>query len=205
MTFRSEYKIRLNHFTAQNLKLKLKNYGMKELYPPRKISSLYFDNNLFQSFHQSEEGVTPRKKIRIRSYPKKNNINIDMDNFYNLEFKFSTVEGRFKKSTKILKTLYDNYFTRGIIDNIYGICFPKVNIQYERSYFILDKLRITHDKNIIFSNLSNSIFRRESEEVFEVKTSMNISNDQILKIFHVNNSRFSKYEKAVKKIFRNNT
>ena len=33
---------------------------------------VYFDNKNFQSFHDSEDGCTPRKKIRIRNYKRKN-------------------------------------------------------------------------------------------------------------------------------------
>ena len=38
------------------------------LYPERHISSLYFDSDNNRSFLESEEGIVPRKKIRLRSY-----------------------------------------------------------------------------------------------------------------------------------------
>ena len=45
----------------------LKNKALN-LYPSRNINSIYFDNELFQMFYDSEEGVVPRKKIRTRNY-----------------------------------------------------------------------------------------------------------------------------------------
>ena len=33
-----------------------------KLYDDRVVNSIYYDNNRFQSFYDSEEGVAPRKK-----------------------------------------------------------------------------------------------------------------------------------------------
>ena len=43
-------------------------HGMKRLYKGRLVNSLYYDTELLEMFYHSEEGVTPRKKIRIRWY-----------------------------------------------------------------------------------------------------------------------------------------
>ena len=79
MSFRLEEKIKLH--ISDKIKLKnliTKNFG-KELYPKRKISSIYFDNKYLDMYKDSEEGTIPRKKIRIRSYPaeKKDSKNPD--------------------------------------------------------------------------------------------------------------------------------
>ena len=47
-------------------------------------------NKNFDLFRDSEEGLLPRKKIRIRNYPNSE----DKKNY--LEIKYSSVEGRFK-------------------------------------------------------------------------------------------------------------
>ena len=48
---------------------KLLSNNVKTLFEPRKIESLYFDNLKKQMFYDSIEGLTPRKKIRVRNYP----------------------------------------------------------------------------------------------------------------------------------------
>ena len=53
-----------------------------------KIKSIYFDTLNYNYFTDSEEGQTPRKKIRLRSYNK--------DKTYSLEFKFSNAYHRKK-------------------------------------------------------------------------------------------------------------
>ena len=68
MSFRKERKYKLTIYEFNILKDLLVKKGMKKLYEPRKINSLYYDNELNEMFHHSEEGVLPRKKIRIRWY-----------------------------------------------------------------------------------------------------------------------------------------
>ena len=40
------------------------------LFPSRKINSIYFDNMNHQMYYDSVEGIVPRKKIRVRNYGK---------------------------------------------------------------------------------------------------------------------------------------
>ena len=51
-------------------------------------------------YHNSVEGVLPRKKIRIRFYPE------NQDNNFYLEKKISSIEGRYKTKEK-MKFLFD--------------------------------------------------------------------------------------------------
>ena len=70
MSFRKEKKYKLT-FSDQNiLKNKLIDKGMKILYPKRTVNSVYFDTNNLDFYLNSEEGVLPRKKIRLRWYNK---------------------------------------------------------------------------------------------------------------------------------------
>ena len=68
MSFRKEIKYRLSLSDQKILKNKLISEGLKKLYPKRKISSIYFDTKNLNFHLNSEEGVLPRKKIRIRWY-----------------------------------------------------------------------------------------------------------------------------------------
>ena len=67
-------------------------------------------------FEESEEGVLPRKKIRVRWYN-------DQKERLSLEEKTSSIEGRFKKTTSISKEKYEQYVKNGILNNVYGKYF----------------------------------------------------------------------------------
>ena len=43
-----------------------------KLYDDRLINSIYFDNDKFEIYNDSVEGISPRKKIRLRFYGDKN-------------------------------------------------------------------------------------------------------------------------------------
>ena len=105
MSFRKEKKFRLSLTEAASYKGIMNGVGMKLLFPSRLINSCYFDTRNFQLFIESEEGVLPRKKIRVRWYDQTRN--------FTKETKISSIEGRFKysslmnnlKSTLDLKTI----------------------------------------------------------------------------------------------------
>ena len=69
MSFRLEEKIELHISDYLKILFLIKKNGGNEIFKERKISSLYFDNKNYDMFLDSEEGVLPRKKIRIRNYP----------------------------------------------------------------------------------------------------------------------------------------
>ena len=98
MSFRIEKKYKLTKFEQESLKKDLIIKGMKELYPKRAINSCYFDSNDLRCFYDSDEGVLPRKKIRLRWYENKKKIT--------KEIKVSSIEGRFKTS----ENFYDYNF-----------------------------------------------------------------------------------------------
>ena len=52
----------------------LKGLNAITIYPTRLISSIYFDNKNYDSFIDSEEGLVPRKKVRLRTYNKINSM-----------------------------------------------------------------------------------------------------------------------------------
>ena len=62
MSFRIEEKILVNENDNFLVKKFLKLNSAKKLYNSRVVKSLYFDNNSFEMFQHSEEGIVPRKK-----------------------------------------------------------------------------------------------------------------------------------------------
>ena len=158
MSFRKEDKFRLSYSDMVKIQDHLISLGMKELYPSRVINSCYFDNDSLTLFHESEEGVLPRKKIRIRWYDKVMS--------FTKEIKTSSIEGRFKslKKTPKLKHL-DDVLDSQYFDSSYGILKPSLLVSYERQYFSFKLLRITFDRNISYRYLkySSEVITKENE------------------------------------------
>lgn len=186
MSFRIEEKILVNENDNFLVKKFLKLNSAKKLYNSRVVKSLYFDNNSFDMFQNSEEGIVPRKKIRIRSYPKFNN------KFF-LEIKISSVEGRFKKSNEISETQCLELIKNGIFDKQYGHCKPKIYVKYLREYYIMKNTRITYDRDIEYLNVQQRILGKENSRVLELKPNKDKNTDELFLDFPFSRIRYSKY------------
>ena len=164
---------------------------MSSLFEPRVVNSIYFDTINLKMFHDSEEGVIPRKKVRIRWY--------DNKKIFTLENKISSIEGRFKVTDTLDNNISDNEllnYTR--IDEIYGAIQPVLKVSYERSYFMFNQMRITFDKNITYENLKYVNKRKyyEPERVIEIKIPPNFSDDFLMQLIPYPTTRFSKYSRG---------
>ena len=191
MSFRKEKKFKLSKSELQLIKFSLIKKGMKVLYPERIINSCYFDTKNLLMFHQSEEGILPRKKIRFRWY--------DQENEAKKEIKISSIEGRFKKTNffgginNLDLNLY-NFYERD-----YGTIYPYLLIKYLREYFIYKDLRLTFDSDIQYKKINSPVERKliDNQCVMEIKTSLETSDDYIEKIISKQSNRFSKYCRGV--------
>ena len=90
MSYRIEEKLSIDSNSILEFKNYLNSKTAKQIYQPRKIESLYFENNKREMYNDSLEGLTPRKKIRVRNYPG------DKKLCFYYEIKISSVDGRFK-------------------------------------------------------------------------------------------------------------
>jgi SPX domain protein involved in polyphosphate accumulation len=70
MSFRIEEKLFIKKENLIQFQEFLVKKSVKKIHHPRIIESLYFDNNNLEMYSDSIEGLAPRKKIRIRNYPK---------------------------------------------------------------------------------------------------------------------------------------
>jgi hypothetical protein len=191
MSFRIEKKFRVEQKKLVQLYSWLSKNEAVKIYNDRYIKSIYFDNKSFSSYHDSTEGVVPRKKIRLRNYSK------DKSNFnnLNLEIKINSVEGRYK-TTKNIKN-YSNCLNNGMHDDFYGICYPKIIISYKREYYKVYGYRITVDREIQYDEFDlkrkflNKIY--ENRIIMELKTNYNSSENDINEKFPFEIIRFSKY------------
>ena len=162
---------------------------LNKIFPDRIVESIYFDTKDLQFFSLSEEGVTPRFKIRLRGYnnEKPSNLEIKKTKNYHREkivlknFQFNSFELH-----KTLKSMGIN----NIVDQ-------KIRVKYLRSYYELKDLgRITMDENIEFFNplkeFRNS--KKINKIILEVKIQRKeIDKNHVEKIINLKESRFSKY------------
>ena len=194
MSFRIEDKYLINQIDYIKVKKLLQKNNFKETYEKRLITSLYFDNKFLSMFHDSEEGVVPRKKIRFRYY------NNDKSKIF-FEFKINSVEGKFKRSEKISLKDFNNFCIKGKHDPSYGVCLPKLYVNYLREYFATKDLRITIDKEINFKSHRGVLKVKENFYILEIKTLNFLKNIEFLEGFPKTKIRYSKYSEGIKKIF----
>ena len=187
MSYRIEKKLFIQKGNFFEFKKKLIKKGAKKIYKDRKISSLYFDNYKKDMFYDSLEGLTPRKKIRVRKYPN------DISKKLLFEIKISSVEGRFKTNKLINDKYFKDIKNKGIFDNKYGICKPVLNVSYMREYFKMDDVRITLDSDIIYELYNSRFVKKDSQIVAELKTSISKNLDELAEIYPFQEVRFSKY------------
>ena len=204
---RKELKILLEN-SSEKIKVFnfLTKYGFFIHHPSRFINSFYFDNN-FIDHKLSIEGLTPRKKIRLRIYGNSKSFLIKN---CNLEKKITTSTGK-KKIVSNWETLDKrkeklgdlNFFKKQIENKIIS---PTIGISYYRQYYINNaSVRCTLDTRIFYLNFAVtsseikvlSIINREKNEVFELKSDSK-ANDYIEKL-DLHWQRFSKYSNGISK------
>ena len=192
MSFRKEKKFRVTVGDFHKFQGQLHQQGMETLFEPRLITSVYFDTADLNMFNDSEEGVLPRKKVRIRWY--------DDNKLFTLENKTSSIEGRFKVTNKLKNNLPENeLLMRNRMDAQYGNIQPTLKVSYKRSYFVFNEMRITFDKNICYQNLKYADRRKyyDPERVIEVKISGNCPDDFVETLIPFPTARFSKYSRGI--------
>ncbi len=198
MSFRIEEKLFVKRENLIEFKKFLEKKSVKKIYHPRIIKSLYFDNINLDMYTDSKEGLTPRKKIRLRNYPK------EEDKKIYLEVKNSSVEGRFKTREILDKNEFNKKKTSGILDNQYGLCFPKLYVSYKREYLIINDVRISIDNEIQYQDYKTNITFSDDNIIVELKTSINKNLDELVNDFPLQRIRFSKYCFAVEKLYNFN-
>ena len=191
MTFRNEEKLNIDRNKINLFKKYLKKNNSIKIFKSRLVRSIYFDNINFEMYQNSIEGLVPRKKIRIRNYPE------SIDEIL-LEKKISSAEGRYKTSKKI-KDL--SFLNKGIVDKDYGRCNPVSEVNFFRSYYLVDNIRITIDENIFYQKYNNHRKHNENLVVAELKYPNNFSKDRVEELFPFTRIRFSKYCNSIEKCY----
>lgn len=193
MTSRIEAKYIVEDYIVVEIKERFLSLGAVELYPKRVISSIYLDNRGMKMFHDSEEGITPRKKIRLRRYPYN-------DDNYRLEEKVSDYHNRLKNSDPLSARQSAKILRHGFVDKTYGLIIPVCQVEYTRLYFDLKGIRFTIDSDIQyfrFSGMPQSLAVKDSACVIEAKHDSSLSQQLLMELTNSPTSRFSKYCRAI--------
>jgi hypothetical protein len=193
---RIEYKIDIDKSNKIHFYNFLKKKKAKKIFKDRIVNSIYFDNSKLEMYNDTVEGISPRKKIRLRYY---GNEKLTEKTNINLEIKYSKPNMR----SKISKRIYDpyKYFHQGCLDSQYGICYPITIVKYNRSYYRTANFRVTIDENIEFASFNKFKFKKKvasiNEIIVEVKNNNTSSIEILDKEFPFQNTRFSKYCKSI--------
>ena len=138
---RTEVKFMAESFQLAGFYRYLTACNATTLHPPRLVNSLYFDTATNLMFRETIEGITPRKKYRLRWYgsggPKPGEVSV--------EVKTTSSSGR-EKSVGSLNPLTPLLAPAEL--ESYGIIFPSVRVSYLREYFNLEGMRLTIDQDI---------------------------------------------------------
>ena len=197
----------VNHLILYNALLR-SNFYFSVHYPKRNINSLYFDDLNYSSINENLDGISEKKKYRIRWYGPKNKLNNPI-----FEIKIKKIFESHKKlyDLKKLNNLFilkfENLeFIKEFVNNQYKfskIIYPVLTTHYDREYFISNNgliratldynLQSTHlkennDLNIGRNYLSNTILEMKYDANLDIYVRENLKNI---------NSRLSKNSKFV--------
>jgi SPX domain protein involved in polyphosphate accumulation len=203
--YRYEDKFRVSDANVKTLIAQLESIDAKVPYAPRVVNSIYFDTTNLDMYRESEEGTTPRMKLRLRWYGE---TTIRDSGVVQIERKYNSDNGRFKSSevlnTNKLKNVLDR---KTIFDSKYGILSPKVHVCYLRRYFTIERIRITIDTQIRYLALQSStwtsrLVAHENYAVMELKYKSPEDMINLSIPLHENQVRFSKYCNALTQAIR---
>lgn len=200
---RIEKKIVLGVHKSDFLKKKLLETGFTRHFQDREISSLYIDTIDYNNAKDNINGISRRKKIRLRWYnndtseifieeKNKNNFTV----WKNIEsFNFKLNKQNLLKKFSCLSTFKNNNFLK---NNNYKFI---LRTNYKRSYWLSsnNKIRATIDNNLKTSSFFSNNFINLPDTILEFKFSPEDENN-FRDLFRENfyDLRMNKYSKYVR-------
>ena len=184
--FERKWLFKSNNFLALINTLIRSNLFFRTQYPLRKVNSIYFDTHDYISIRQNLDGVSNKKKIRIRWYGNKNIITnpvIEIKSKKGFETKKESIGIKELDNLKLsnlenLEIIKEKLNTKLKTKKI---IYPILTTHYEREYFVSlnSKIRATVDynlKSIFLSNLSQIDIVKNFKNIciLELKYSTNL-------------------------------
>ena len=168
--WRYERKFVVDHLTFEQVEDVIlgNSFLFSEIYSQRQVNNIYFDDFSYSAYHQNIEGLSERKKFRIRWY----------GDIYG-EVKSPILEAKIKSSSLGTKHHYKivNFEMNKIFDSsVFSNIFKKSNLKeqiyneitaqspslvnsYERKYYLSrdGSFRVTIDKNLSYFYVSPNV------------------------------------------------
>jgi|TARA_B100001964_G_C13964271_1_gene479063 SPX domain protein involved in polyphosphate accumulation len=149
-------------------------------HPKRKINSLYFDDLNYSSINENLDGISQKKKYRIRWYGSKNKFNNPIFEI-KIRKNFEVYKRLFnlKKLNNLFIFKYENLdFIKEFLNNQYRFnktIYPILTTHYDREYFISNNglVRATLDYNL------QSVLVKENKDL---KINKNYYSNTVLEI-----------------------
>ncbi len=173
--FERKWLFRSNNYLALINSLIRSKLFFRTQYPLRKVNSIYFDTYDYKSIRENLDGVSNKKKIRVRWYGEKNttkNPIIETKSKKGFETKKESMPIKelhdlkvfSLKNLKILKETINSKLKQK------KIIYPVLTTHYQREYFISlnGKIRATIDYDL------KSVFLNNSSQVDIIKNFKNI-------------------------------
>jgi len=150
----------------------LSEAGFIEVFQPRCVESVYFDDDQLSLHNESEEGIVPRYKVRLRSYNQGRDCG-------RVEMKFTHPHWRSKfTSEEVAFDLTDGSLRVGIWSTEgRTVLSPKIIVGYQRRYFERDGIRATIDYGIKFRDCVSGMRANSTTSVLEFKINRSSKSD----------------------------
>ena len=194
-----------NHLEIMNILAK-SNFFFNNQYPNRKVNSIYFDTNNLKNINENLDGISERKKFRVRWYGDEFIISNPV---FEIKHKknFETHKKSFplKSFQKFELTDQEKFlnFSGEIKDKFFlnSNYIPTTMISYDRIYLISNskKIRATIDYNIKSKKLihfKENFFRGFADKILEIKYPTNID-EYVRENIHNINLRLMKSSKYI--------
>ena len=183
------------------------NFSFSNQFSDRQVNSMYFDDEHYTSIKQNIDGISDKKKYRLRWYG-------DFENITN-----ATFEVKSKKEFEVSKKSFDlpemsnfNLFNCNdikkielLINNNFNFknkLFPILTTHYLRSYFVSSNklVRSTVDRNLksllLYKNRNLNIIKEYKDIILEFKYDLNLDEYVRNNLGNIS-ARFSKNSKFV--------
>ena len=195
ISYRQEEKYFLNFKEISKI---LSKYNASYQFPMRIVNSIYFDSLDFKNFIDSEEGIVPRKKVRLRWYG--NSSKVPRDSL--VEIKTTMPNYRIKETQRFKFESFKS-LQSFLKNNLKAHLIPVCQISYKRYYYYskLNKdLSFTYDFDIKYRRSDKHQFFIMPQNIFEIKQKKDFSDQHFQNILGDSHTRFSKYNEAVTKL-----
>lgn len=167
--FRHEVKVILDEVRVNKAEeWMLLETSCKEVYKPRKVNSIYYDDAKFSALRDNLMGLGEREKLRLRWYS-----DLNGNGFVSPKIEVKSRHGRVGSKTTVplesddpalLKNKYSDMYEKfcNLLPNGHGLplntfFIPTLHVSYDRTYFeSLTGIRMTFDRNIKFHDTNQS-------------------------------------------------